>query len=68
MLSRLLASMGLIVGAQLLSPPFLVDSFLINPFLANKAKAAELSEIQSRGYLTVAVKNNRPPLGFIDEA
>lgn len=68
MLSRLLASMSLIVGAQLLSPPFLVDSFPISSFLANRATAAELSEIQSRGYLTVAIKNNRPPLGFIDEA
>lgn len=30
--------------------------------------AAELSEIRDRGYLIVAVKNNRPPLGFIDGA
>lgn len=29
--------------------------------------AAELSEIRDRGYLTVAVKNNRAPLGFIDQ-
>ncbi len=30
--------------------------------------AAELSEIRDRGYLTVAVKNNRAPLGFIDQS
>ncbi|MEL6813856.1 MAG: transporter substrate-binding domain-containing protein [Cyanobacteria bacterium J06598_3] len=30
------------------------------------AIAAELSEIRDRGYLIVGVKNNRPPLGFID--
>ncbi len=32
------------------------------------AIAAELSEIRERGYLIVAVKNNRPPLGFLDES
>ncbi|NJL85559.1 MAG: transporter substrate-binding domain-containing protein [Leptolyngbyaceae cyanobacterium SM1_1_3] len=30
------------------------------------AFAAELSEIQARGYLIVGVKDNRPPLGFRD--
>ncbi|MEL6604418.1 MAG: transporter substrate-binding domain-containing protein [Cyanobacteria bacterium J06614_10] len=33
-----------------------------------KATAAELEEIRDRGYLRVAVKDNRPPLGFTDEA
>ncbi|MEL6778405.1 MAG: transporter substrate-binding domain-containing protein [Cyanobacteria bacterium J06597_16] len=32
------------------------------------AMAAELSEIRDRGYLIVAVKDNQPPLGFIDSA
>jgi polar amino acid transport system substrate-binding protein len=32
------------------------------------AEAAELEEIQQRGYLIVAVKDNVPPLGFRDEA
>ncbi|MGB3297145.1 MAG: transporter substrate-binding domain-containing protein [Phormidesmis sp.] len=31
------------------------------------AIAAELPEIRDRGYLIIAVKNNRAPLGFIDE-
>ena len=29
--------------------------------------AAELSEIRDRGHFIIAIKNNRPPLGFIDE-
>jgi polar amino acid transport system substrate-binding protein len=44
---------------QLLCPPFAGLDFA--------AKAAELSEIRDRGYLTVAVKDNRLPLGFMDE-
>ena len=32
------------------------------------AIAAELSEIRERGYLIVAVKDNLPPLGFLDES
>jgi polar amino acid transport system substrate-binding protein len=32
------------------------------------AEAAELEEIQERGYLIVAVKDNVPPLGFRNEA
>lgn len=32
------------------------------------AEAAELEEIQQRGYLIVAVKDNVPPLGFRNEA
>ena len=31
-----------------------------------RARAAELSLIQQRGYLSIAVKDNRPPLGFRD--
>jgi len=53
---------GVILGAQLLLPSF----FMAN-FAANVSLAAELSEIRDRGYLTVAVKNNRAPLGFIDQ-
>ncbi|MGB3294099.1 MAG: transporter substrate-binding domain-containing protein [Phormidesmis sp.] len=44
------------MGTQLLSSPFFVG----------EAAAAELSEIRDRGYLIVAVKNNRAPLGFVD--
>ena len=54
---RLIQS-GLILGAQLLLPSF---------FVSGVSSAAELSEIRDRGYLTVAVKNNRAPLGFIDQ-
>ncbi|MGB7087263.1 MAG: transporter substrate-binding domain-containing protein, partial [Phormidesmis sp.] len=50
-------SLSLVLGAQLLPSPFFVRA----------AAAAELSEIRDRGYLIVAVKNNRPPLGFIAE-
>lgn len=46
------------MGTQLLSSPFFVA----------EAAAAELSEIRDRGYLIVAVKDNRAPLGFIDES
>lgn len=45
------------LGAQLLlSPAFVIASVF----------AAELSEIRDRGYLIVAVKDNRPPMGFLD--
>ncbi|WP_228025244.1 transporter substrate-binding domain-containing protein [cf. Phormidesmis sp. LEGE 11477] len=47
------------MGSQLLWPL---------PFAATVAFAAELSEIRDRGYLIVAVKDNRPPMGFLDEA
>ncbi len=36
------------------------------PDATNITTAAELSEIQRRGYLIVAVKDNLPPLGFTD--
>lgn len=44
--------------------------FLREPWQGSRprvAAAAELSKIRDRGYITIAVKNNRPPLGFIDE-
>lgn len=44
------------LGAQLLLP-----AFALAP-----GRAAELSEIRDRGYLIVAVKDNRPPMGFLD--
>ncbi|MEL7225488.1 MAG: transporter substrate-binding domain-containing protein, partial [Cyanobacteria bacterium J06576_12] len=54
-------------------PPIFIDQFTKQPgdqralqFFA-PAAAAELSEIQARGYLIVGVKTNRLPLGFIDE-
>lgn len=56
---------GLMMGAQWLLPsPFLYENL---GALQGTAIAAELSEIRDRGYLTVAVKNNQAPLGFIDE-
>ncbi len=55
----------LTVGAQWLLPsPFLR---LYPAPLSGVAIAAELAEIRDRGYLTIAVKNNQAPLGFIDE-
>lgn len=44
--------LGMILGVQFAAPPIAV--------------AAELSEIQARGYLVVAVKDNWRPLGFRD--
>ncbi|MEM8503280.1 MAG: transporter substrate-binding domain-containing protein [Cyanobacteria bacterium P01_D01_bin.1] len=58
MVRKLLARVGLMLGAQLLLP-----AFELAPVLA-----AELSEIRDRGYLIVAVKDNRPPMGFLDES
>ncbi|MDM9379548.1 transporter substrate-binding domain-containing protein [Chlorogloeopsis sp. ULAP01] len=43
----------------------LTFAFCLLPFNVSST-AAELSEIQRRGYLTVAVKDNLPPLGFRD--
>ncbi|MGC1306753.1 MAG: transporter substrate-binding domain-containing protein [Phormidesmis sp.] len=40
---------------------------MLSPFLLRMAVAADLSEIRDRGYITIAVKNNRAPLGFVDE-
>lgn len=39
-----------------------------NLLASQLAEAAELEEIQERGYLIVAVKDNVPPLGFRNEA
>lgn len=73
MLRNLLAGLIVCGGAQLLLPPIFIDQFTKQPgdqralqFFA-PAAAAELSEIQARGYLIVGVKTNRLPLGFIDE-
>jgi len=40
-------------------------TFTLYPF-TSKSNAAEFKEIQQRGYLLVAVKDNLPPLGFRD--
>ncbi|MGL5924573.1 transporter substrate-binding domain-containing protein [Chroococcidiopsis sp.] len=40
-------------------------TFTLYPF-TSKSNAAEFKEIQQRGYLLVAVKDNSPPLGFRD--
>ena len=73
MLRNLLAGLIVCGGAQLLLPPIFIDQFTKQPgdqralqFFA-PAAAAELSEIQARGYLIVGIKTNRLPLGFIDE-
>jgi polar amino acid transport system substrate-binding protein len=41
-------------------------SLFTYPSLTYPAQAAELSEIQQRGYIKIAVKDNLPPLGFRD--
>ncbi len=53
------------MGVQLLLlPPFFVTGFIAR-FSHNEAIAADLSEIRDRGYITIAVKNNRAPLAFL---
>lgn len=55
---------------QRLLPPFFVTGFVVGlgaSLTANRAIAAELSEIRDRGYITIAVKNNRAPLSFLTE-
>ncbi|MFK8182341.1 MAG: transporter substrate-binding domain-containing protein [Phormidesmis sp.] len=42
-----------------LAPPGLADFALV-------AQAADLSDIRERGYITIGVKDNRAPLGFIN--
>lgn len=51
--SHLLLSLGIFWGAQAFAPSF--------------GLAAELEDIQERGYLIVAVKDNWEPLGFRDD-
>lgn len=51
---HMLLGFGLSMGMQLAASPFVV--------------AADLETIQERGYLIVAVKDNRRPLGFLNEA
>lgn len=52
-------SLGLSIGFALAGNLFAVSQI---------ANAAELEEIEQRGYLIVAVKDNLPPLGFRDDA
>ncbi len=61
MLRKLLAGVGLLMGAQMLLPPHLVWAPIALPY----SFAAELSEIRDRGYLIVAVRHNRPPMAFL---
>lgn len=81
MLRGLLTGLSLYVGVQVLLPPHFVDSKLISlPVVGHvvgtvlprsetrTAVAAELSEIRDRGHLIIGIKNNRPPLGFVNEA
>ncbi len=74
MLRKLLAGLSLWMGAQALLPPVFIERCFICGSLLGAfsitspvAMAAELSDIRDRGYLIVAIKTNRPPLGFIDE-
>ncbi|MGB7486576.1 MAG: transporter substrate-binding domain-containing protein [Phormidesmis sp.] len=74
MLRRLLAGLSLWMGTQVLLPPVFIERcFVCSSLLGSLSGtsqvviAAELSDIRDRGYLIVAVKTNRPPLGFIDE-
>ncbi|MEM6592000.1 MAG: transporter substrate-binding domain-containing protein, partial [Cyanobacteria bacterium P01_C01_bin.73] len=54
---RILAGLGLAAGL-----------LLGEPLVFKPAAAAELEQIEQRGYLIVAVKDNWRPLGFRDEA
>lgn len=57
-------NLSLKLGAQLmLSPIFLLASGL---YSGTAAIAVELSEIRDRGYIIIAVKDNRAPLSFLD--
>ncbi|MEM6599669.1 MAG: transporter substrate-binding domain-containing protein [Cyanobacteria bacterium P01_C01_bin.69] len=64
-LTQLILRLTLIGGAQLLLPPIFVP-FVGVPSSELRVQAAELSEIRDRGYITVGVKSNRSPLGFVD--
>lgn len=57
-----LANVGWILGAQIMLLPIFVSAIF-----AKAVGAAELEDIRDRGYLLVAVKDDRPPLGFVDE-
>lgn len=69
-LTKLVLQLAFLGGVQLLCAPIFVSTFSLTAFelaaLELTAQAAELSEIQDRGYITIGVKNNRAPLGFID--
>ena len=54
------------MGAQLLLPPIFMSASCFAAADCSQVQAAELSEIRDRGYLIVAVKGNRAPMGFID--
>lgn len=58
---------GLLGEGRTLSFPFFVSTEHLEFASSGAAYAAELSDIQARGYLTVAVKDNLAPLGFLDE-
>jgi polar amino acid transport system substrate-binding protein len=62
-------ALGFWLGVQGFAPPLVVPggSTLVQRS-GYSATAATLAEIQARGYLVVAVKDNLRPLGFRDEA
>ena len=57
-----LAKLSWTLGTQILLSPIFVAAAFVKP-----AAAAELADIRDRGYLIVAVKDDRAPLGFVDE-
>ncbi|MGC9505094.1 transporter substrate-binding domain-containing protein [Baaleninema sp.] len=64
---RLGVSLGLVIGlSSIEAHSFVVGSFIVRS-IAPPVAAAPLSEIRDRGYLSIAVKDNLPPLGFRDE-
>jgi len=69
-LTKLILRSAWRTGAQVLQSPFLMLSAVVLSATAGSVspmQAAELSEIRDRGYLTVGVKDNRAPLGFLDD-
>ena len=59
-LSPFVLSVGLAISGSL--------SFGSLSFGSSSAVAAELSEIRDRGYITIAIKDNRAPLSSLDES
>lgn len=66
LMRNLFVNLNYMLRAQVLLPSFLLSILLSISGSMGRAIAADLSTIRDRGYLTIAVKNNRAPLGFID--
>ena len=64
MMLKSLKNLSLILGTHLvLFPIFVFAEGLLG---SSDVFAVELSEIRDRGYITIGVKDNRAPLGFLD--